>query len=409
MAIQKILVVLGIVTIIVANLLINENNLWPSFLTIIPVLATVMILTINVDFSFFNNALVRFLGNISYSLYLWHWPWFILFKYFGFVQIQYIVLLIILSIGSAYLSYTFIESKKKITTVKISLLSTFIVGFLAIVLFFKPDLVKPISIYQNEKFEIGDYKSKYIATEQEKQFNPCGCFITNNQTIKNFDKEKCLLISRDKPNVLLMGDSHAAQFSSSLRKLDQYNIMEASIGYTFPILNSKGKKGLVELNDFIFSDFIPANKKNIDLVIISAHWLMRHNVNLDYTEDEVLQKLNKTIAFFDLNKIPYLIIGQTETYTLPFPKILMLNYIGREEQTFINNEADLINKQIKHAIPPDNYIEVYNSRIITHFDSRTKTPYMFDSNHFTTFGADEIIQKIVAGRIEKKFEILHYR
>lgn len=401
---QNIAVTISVLIIVFSTFLITESILWPSIYTLFPILATVAILIVNADLKIFNNPIVSFLGNISYSLYLWHWPWFILFKYFGFIQPEYVVILIIFSIASAYLSYRFIETKKQIASVKLSLLAVLIVASISTLIFFKPEITKSISIYRNKKFEIGDFTEKYSKSGREQQFNSCGCFISNNQTIKEYNFEKCLKVSDSKPNIFLFGDSHAAQFSKSLRKLKNYNIVEASVGYTFPIRNSKGKPGLVELNRYIYDVFLPKNKNKIDLVLISAHWLMRTNVYLQYSEDEILSSIKKTNEYFKTHKIPYLIIGQTEYYSLNYPKVVMLENIGKKENEFYVKKGFEFNQKLQSIIPFQNYIDVYLNSNINHFDSKKQLPYMFDSNHFTVYGTDQMVEKIILNRIKEKLE-----
>ncbi|MGO3184238.1 MAG: acyltransferase family protein [Aequorivita sp.] len=399
--IKTLIVSFSILIIVLSNFFITPSELWPSALTLLPVLATFAILTLNVELSFFDYPIVRFFGNISYSLYLWHWPWYILFKYFGFINWSAILLITILSILSAYLSYKFIESNRKLATAKFAIGSAAIVGILGLLLFLKPEITRNLSIYQSDEFKIGNFKNNYLESgKKDAQFNPIGCFITSGQTINDFNKETCLKCSESKKNILLMGDSHAAQFSASLRGLSEYNILEASVGFTFPLINSRGRKGLVELNDYMYSDFIPKNKDKIDLVLISTHWLMNNSVYLNYTLDEILNMLDETIRFFDENSIDYLIIGQTETYSLGFPKILMLENYGKNPEQYINEKAAIFNNEIGKIVPKRNYIDVYKFSELNYVDANSDIPYMFDTNHFTKYGTDQLVENLIGKRIK---------
>ena len=289
------IVSLGIIGIILSGVLISERDIWPSYYTFIPVFCTVGILTVNLDSKIFEIRILQFFGNISYSLYLWHWPWFILFKYFGFIGGFYTLVLIIVSVLSAYLSFRFIEKNKKLSNIYFALISTGTIAIISSLIFVKPDLVSGISIYQNYKFQIADYENKYKENGKEQQFNPCHCFITNGQNINEYDFKKCLKISETKKNILLIGDSHSAQYSSSFRNLSDVNLMEASAGYVFPFPKSKGKKDTKKLMGFIFNQFIPKNHQKIDLVIISAHWLMKNNPNLAYSDEEIKKGISEPL------------------------------------------------------------------------------------------------------------------
>lgn len=54
---------------------------------------------------------LQYLGNISYSLYLWHWPLYVIFGYYfnGRLSNQILLEIIILSLVLASISYYFIE------------------------------------------------------------------------------------------------------------------------------------------------------------------------------------------------------------------------------------------------------------------------------------------------------------
>lgn len=398
--IQSVVVSIGILTICLSTFFITERNLWPSALTLFPVLSTVAILVVNADLKIFRNRMAVFFGNISYSLYLWHWPWFILFKYFGFFQPKYIILIITLSVVSAYFSYRFIETRKSVASVKVSLISVAFIAIISALTFFKPELVKSFSIYQNKKLAIGDYTAMYLASEKEKQFNPCGCY----ESIEKYNKSNCLNLSDTKPNIFLVGDSHAAQFSSVMRKSHHLNFLEASTRFVLPIIQSNGKPGNKEVIDLAYNNFLKSNKKDISLVIISASWLMRHNPNIGFSEKEVLIGLKETLKFFKEQKITYLVIGQTETYNINYPKIIMLYNLGRNEKEFLNSESYEINEMLKRLIPAGNYVDVFNNPLITHYDDKKNLPYMFDDNHLTNYGAEQVYHKIIYPRIMTKLK-----
>ncbi|WP_313098804.1 acyltransferase family protein [Epilithonimonas sp.] len=394
-----VIVTAGIIAIILCSIFINERNIWPSFYTIIPVLSTVAILGMDIDIKIFSNRLVKFFGDISYSLYLWHWPWFILFKYFGFLGGYYTIVLIALSILSAYLSFRLIEKNSKFNNINFAIISSITVASIATIIFFKPNLISSFSIYKSEKFQIADYENKYKETKKDKQFNPCHCFITNSQKIGDYDFKNCLKISTDKKNVLLIGDSHSAQYSSSLRKLRNINLLEASAGYVFPFPDSRGKKDTKQLMDYVFRDFIPQNHKKIDLIIISAHWLMKKNPNLHYSNQEIKSELIRTISYLEKYHINYLFLGQTEAYSISYPKILMLKNLGRTEQDFLINDAQKTNEILKSIIPARHYIDLYESKEINKIDGQGKTPYMFDGNHYSEYGARQVVENIIMKRL----------
>ena len=74
----------GLLLIAAGIYFLNEQLKWPGWLAIIPVLgAALIIYAANSKSLITSNAAMQFLGRISYSLYLWHWPICVALFYFG--------------------------------------------------------------------------------------------------------------------------------------------------------------------------------------------------------------------------------------------------------------------------------------------------------------------------------------
>jgi peptidoglycan/LPS O-acetylase OafA/YrhL len=396
----------SIVVLLLSIVTISSATLWPSVYTLIPVCATFLIIVVNVDLDFFKNKFTNFLGNISYSLYLWHWVLYVLFKNFGLASRQHVILLIILSILFSYFSYKYIEGNKRIARLRYIFLSTILLWICSAFLFAYPKntITDWMSIYQNKKYIIGEFRDNYVKTEKNGQYNPCGCAILSDESFSDYNFKKCLTLSDKKPNILLIGDSHMAQFSSSMRKWKEYNVLEASAAYILPLKNARGKEPSEKLMNYIYEDFIPNNAEKIDLIIISAHWLMQKDPNINYTNQELERRIQSTTRFFKRKNLNFLIIGQTESYTLDYPRILMLRQLSRNGTDFLDLQSLEMNVFLKKLFNEDHYIDIYRTSEVIRYDSIRLKPYMFDTNHLTKFGADQIADKIVLERVKKTLE-----
>lgn len=77
----------GFATIGVTALSFNKDTAFPGWLAVVPVLGTVLVLVAGSDHRFapLKTTLgwppIQYLGNISYSLYLWHWPLIVIAPY----------------------------------------------------------------------------------------------------------------------------------------------------------------------------------------------------------------------------------------------------------------------------------------------------------------------------------------
>lgn len=400
---KKTVVLFCYVVLVLSTIFIDDSMIWPSVLTPIPVLAVFLILSLNVEFKLFESKIIQFVGNTSYSLYLWHWPLYIVFMYFGLGNILFVLLLIVLSLIFATLSYFYVERNEFIIKTNSILIVMTITLTISSFLFFRPtnEIVQSLSIYNKDLLNLS-FNSAFRSAEDNKKWiaqnNPCNCVITQNLTYKDYDEEKCLSIVLGKKNILLLGDSHAAQISGPLREKlgSNYNVSEASASYVFPFVDAKGKKDSKFLMNKVFNEFIKYNYQNIDVVLISTHFLMYRNGSLGYSRDDLGKNLLKTITYLRNLGIKVVVVGQTESYSMPYPKIRSLSQtFGKNlESRYIEKDGYELNEYFKTILSDDVYIDVYNSKI-QKFDKKTKEIYMFDDNHLSKYGADQLVPIII--------------
>lgn len=399
---RKIITYVSILTIVIGIYSISESIVWPSYYTLLPIVSTCLILICNLQTSLFDNKIIKFFGDISYSLYLWHWPLFILFQYYGLFRPEHTIALIVLSVFFAIISYYGIEKSKFFTNIRFVILSVIFTFIISSVIFFKPETFTKFSFLKNDRFKIVNYQNEYLEKYRESQFNPCGCYVSDNTNISNYNDENCLTISDSKKNILLLGDSHMAQFSQELRKDPSYNWLELSLGYTLPLLINNGKPERSQLREDVFNRIVFKNNNKIDLVIISAHWPMMHTSSINLPEKEVFKGIINLISKLENYKINYLIVGQTESYRISYPKVQMLKQFGRNENEFFRNEEEIINDKLSSLIPAENYINIYNLSNINRLSNTGNETYMFDGNHLSNFGSNQYIQKIILPHIKQK-------
>lgn len=148
-AVRNVMQLSGIAVILLTALLLNKEIVFPGVVVILPVVATAFVLmahdqrSVN-NHSILNIAPLTFTGNISYSWYLWHWP-FIIFaaSIFG-SNGWWLIGAAILSIIPAYLSYKLVENPmRRITEIRWKLIFAWVVpalGASVFLLFFSTNL-----------------------------------------------------------------------------------------------------------------------------------------------------------------------------------------------------------------------------------------------------------------------------
>ncbi|MPQ69310.1 acyltransferase family protein [Pseudomonas sp. MWU12-2323] len=105
---------LGLSAILVSIFYFSEQDFWPGYLAILPVLGTALVIYGNTSSIFSNNRALQFTGKISYSVYLWHWPIVVFLYTCGMLERSAFVLASIsLSFALGALSFYFVESKTK--------------------------------------------------------------------------------------------------------------------------------------------------------------------------------------------------------------------------------------------------------------------------------------------------------
>lgn len=205
---QTLLFYAGLAMILTSLFFLDKSFVWPSALALVPILGTVMVLYANYkEGALLNNSVIAFIGLISYSVYLWHWPVVVAF---GFLSIDYSAINVVggisLSLALGYLSYRFVESifgAYRAPLVKSYALYCVIVSLL---------FLTAVCIFIKDGFPIEQRFTSNVlhadAQSQNREPRKQECLQTDSATLiyciygNNPDK--------DKISAILFGDSHAS-------------------------------------------------------------------------------------------------------------------------------------------------------------------------------------------------------
>ncbi|MET0355728.1 MAG: acyltransferase family protein [Cellvibrio sp.] len=205
---------LGVVIIAASIVFLDASLQWPGVYAIIPVVGVVLVILANRDSSILTgNAIGQYLGAVSYSLYLWHWPIVVAMHVYDVFENNWFKFIgIVLSLMLAHLSYRFVESpwRSAVTPEKKQLLKNpptlLVLGRYGLATF-----IVAIAGFAIVKFDgVGSRVDQFVFVadaEQENRNPRVECFVTPSANPKSpmcvFGKNKETI------SAVVIGDSHA--------------------------------------------------------------------------------------------------------------------------------------------------------------------------------------------------------
>ncbi len=228
----------------------------------------------------------KLIGDFSYSLYLVHWPiiifWPLLFPKFSPNEIILIVVKLVVCLISGFLLYRYVETplrEQKSNSFSSKAMSTVIILFIF-------NMV--ISTYMVNRAGHFVSPSEYTL-ELRNAINKNGnqyalnrCFFEDKiVSIERYKENGCLKTSPKKLNVLLFGDSIAAQYSLALNELAKsknWEISQITKSACSPILEKSPNKDCEEHNLRAIS-FVQ-NSRGFDLIIVAGNFYNSRNTRI---------------------------------------------------------------------------------------------------------------------------------
>lgn len=200
--------ILGLTIVFISFFIISETH-YPGYLSLLPTLGAVLLISAQTSIinNFLGNKLLVWIGAISYSLYLWHWPILAFIRYYTEnyeLSIHLLILYWLASFILAWLSYQYIEQKfKKIK----SSYAVFIIAISTVVLW---GLI-PIATKANQYLS-PNVPGKYVK------------YGGVNNICHGKLLESCIRgAKKDTIDALVIGDSHAAQLNQFFDEVGHSN------------------------------------------------------------------------------------------------------------------------------------------------------------------------------------------
>jgi peptidoglycan/LPS O-acetylase OafA/YrhL len=342
---------------------------------------------------------VVFIGLISYSLYLWHWPLIVFQRTDGLFSsgspgIATKLVLIATSIGLACLSWKFIEipfRSKGSKTSKAAVFGAASAAMASAVALCGLVLVigGAPSRFPDRVVSIG----AYLAYDPAEAFRAGHCYLGTNR--EQLDVQTCMSLDAKRPNYLLVGDSHAAALWLGLSMaMPDVNVMQATASMCRPAISSVSvleTRACPKLMHFVFNDFLEHNK--VDKVLLAASW-----------KDEDLPDLLAAIEALKARGFDVAVLGPIVEYDSALPRLLTEQIlrndpvIARTMRTPGIRERD---RAMRRMVTEQGaaYVSVYDSvchdGVCDEF-AKGDIPLQFDAGHLTAEGSLKVAQRLSA-------------
>lgn len=397
------LAVAGLVIIAASVLLITSDMPFPGLLAVPPCIGAFLIILGGRDGDTYVGRLlswkpIAFIGIISYSLYLWHWPLTVFQRNFALLmtggsdRTQKLVI-IAWSLGLATLSWRFIEQPFRVGSWRPSRAALFRYAAAGTSLMIILGAVAWSAQGFPSRYTARQLRiASYLDYDAGPMFRDGACFLADTDR-ESFAPE-CLTVDPARSNYLLLGDSHAAELWAGLSSVyPNINFLQATAADCFPVTRHRLGEAAhcVHAMDRIIQAFVPTHP--IDRVLLAARW------KSDYGPE-----IAATLDWFRSQHVPVTLIGPTVVYDSPLPRLLLTADQTRDaglpnahwDRSLLEQDKQLAGIASEHGAGYISMIDLFcpGSRCTT--TDPKGMPLIDDREHFTLEGSKVVAQRLKA-------------
>ncbi|ROH93517.1 acyltransferase [Stagnimonas aquatica] len=386
---------LGLAAIVYAACTYTEKTRFPGLAALAPCLGAALLIHSGGDTQVARLLAlrpVRFVGLISYSLYLWHWPLIVFYRegLLGDYGLPQRLGLLAASLALAVLSWRYVETPfrqldrhrwpaaRLLPAAVAALLGTVALGALLRI----DGLPQRFSPAERAMAAWLDY-------DRDAQFRAGRCFLSSGGDFRQYDTGLCLAESEDRPDVLLIGDSHAGHLWEGLaRQFPEINLQQATASGCLPLLKAEGAARCTKLMRYIFEQHLTRHRP--DAILLSALW-----------PGWKLDELVSTVHYLRQYSPRVVVLGPVtgyrigEHYRVPLPQLLALSQHRQQPELigqYLSRERLQTDQTMRQRFAAEGleYVSAIDP-LCANAACRTLTPegvpMQFDHGHLTPDGA----------------------
>jgi peptidoglycan/LPS O-acetylase OafA/YrhL len=335
-----------------------------------------------------------FFGQISYSLYLWHWPVIVLGSIALFLPPTPTVIAgeLIASLALAILSTRYIEMPFRVNAARWSTPQVLRGGLAAMTgclticgtLLGAQGLPWRLTPEQQQV-------AAYEAMDGDALYRRGTCFAVGPRM--GFAAQTCLAREGHRPTLLLLGDSHAAHYWPGLAPWrDRYDVLQATRTGCKPVLYPPANDPCRSFFRTMLGTWI--NQNHPDVLLLAARW-----------RPEDVPLLERTLADPGVRAAHPVLIGPVPQYSSALPRLLVfgerrddpgLAFRARDPQVAVTDHALAALAQ-RQGVPYVSMLDrMCNARGCMVW-AAPGVPMQFDYGHFTREGSLRAAALFMAG------------
>ena len=397
---RELVAALGAALLVAAIVFVRDGPGFPIPQALVPVLGTALVIACG-EHTAVGRALslgvLRYIGRISYSTYLWHWPIIAFWRIETGIALGPVetACLVAASLGMGALSYHLVErpfmdryrkhgSSWRIVGVGIGALAAGVAAA-AVLLTTAPSWRR----IDPQVERIAAYDDYLARPEYQYQFRRGPCFRGEAQAALKFLPEECTALSATKPNVVVVGDSYAAQYWRAISlRLPDSNVMQAAGSGCRPLLGTGGDLRCREVADYVLGPLLDSGR--LSTVVLAGRWL-----------PEDAAAIAPTIRHIQARGAKVIFIGAAPEYQGSFPSILA-RATARGDLGMVDSwrvdENVAWDRRLRATVAPTGATYVSPLQIICPHKCRLTSadgmPLQFDYGHLTLAGSRYVVGQI---------------
>ena len=388
----------GLLLIILSLLLFDQHTPFPGVAALAPCLGAALLIAagahgITTTGWLLESRPMVFIGLISYSLYLWHWPLIIIGRE-GFEittsSAQSKLLILAASFLAATVSWRFVEQPFRRPTV--SRKAIFVGAGAGALVISAAAIALIVTGGMPARFDRTTLQFADFRFDRSQAYRSDICHIETKGKFSNYRRDICLPQPGSPPALIIIGDSHAAHLWWGLQQAaGNQPIYQATAVGCIPLLPEAAEAFSPEcqkLRLFLRNDYLPQRRG--DTILLSGRW-----------SEHLLPSLQATLQWARSIGLNIVVAGDSPIYSVSLPHLLARAHQHNDPDYpshFLTDRANLAAavraiaaKQNSPYLPLQETI-CPNGACVTLLPDGT--PMFFDEDHLTPAGSAWLMRRM---------------